>query len=177
MVTKNTYRILIWIIVILVATNLSMGLSFWYHKQQDKKAADAAVEEQIELPSEQRARFFRDQLNLNQNQLEVFRELNREYNRSARRESDELERLRIEMVEEMGKSSPSQEKLDSIAREVGELHSKLKEMTIDYYLKMKAVCDSTQQEKLKEIFLTVSKSNEEVDLPQRGRRFRGGWTR
>lgn len=177
MVTRNTYRILIWVIVILVATNLSMGLSFWYHKQQDKKAANAAMEEQIELPSEQRARFFRDQLNLNQNQVEAFRELNREYNRSARRESDELEELRLVMVEEMGKSSPSQERLDSIVKEVGGHHSELKEITMDYYLKMKAVCDSTQQEKLKEIFMTVSKSNEEDNLPQRGRRFRGGWTR
>ena len=49
-----------------------------------------------------------------------------------------------------------------------------KEITMNYFLKMKAVCDSAQQEKLKEIFLTVSKSKEEVDLPQRGRRSRGG---
>jgi len=172
--TRNTYRILIWIIVILVATNLSMGLSFWYHRHQELKEAAEVSTQQDEIPSEQRTRFFREQLNLNQDQLEVFRELNREFNRSARKESDELEELRLQMVEEMGKASPSQERLDSIAQEVGGHHSELKEITMNYYLKMKAICDSDQQEKLKEIFLTVSKSKEEIALPQRGRRFRGG---
>lgn len=172
--TRNTYRILIWIIVILLATNLSMGLSFWFHRHQELKEATEVSIQQEEIPSEQRTRFFREQLNLNQDQLEVFRELNREFNRSARRESDELEELRLQMVEEMGKDSPSQERLDSIAQEVGGHHSELKEITMNYYLKMKAVCDSSQQEKLKEIFMTVSKSKEEIALPQRGRRYRGG---
>lgn len=173
MASKNTYRILIWIIVILVATNLSMGLSFWYHRHQEIKAAEETESSKIEMPTEQRTRFFKDQLNLSQEQLAVFRELNREFNRSARKESDELEQLRIEMVEEMGKESPSAQKLDSIAQEVGGHHSELKEITMNYYLKMKEVCDSSQQEKLKEIFLTVSKSKDEVDLPERGHRFRG----
>lgn len=172
--SRNTYRTLIWIIVILVATNLSMAVSFWYHRHQETKAAAEVSAQQQEIPSEQRTRFFREQLNLSPDQLDVFRELNREFNRSARRESDELEELRLQMVEEMGKDSPSQERLDSIAQEVGGHHSELKEITMNYYLKMKAICDSDQQEKLKEIFMTVSKSKEEIALPQRGRRYRGG---
>ncbi len=170
MVTRNTYRNLIWIIVILVATNLSMGLSFWYHKQQDKKAA-ANANETVEMPAEQRTRFFRDQLNLSMDQVNVFRELNRNYNRAARQVSDDLEKLRIDMVEEMGQGEPSREKLNSIAGKIGQLHSELKELTTDYYLKMKEECDSVQQEKLKEIFLAASKSKEDVSLPQRGRGF------
>ena len=177
MATRNTYRILIWIIVILIASNLSMGLSFWYHRYQETRGEEEIKSEEVEMPSEQRTRFFRDQLNLTSDQLEVFRELNREFNRSARKESNELEDLRIEMVKEMGKASPSTERLDSIAREVGGHHSELKEITMDYYLKMKAACNAEQQEKLKEIFLSVSKSDEEVALPERGRRYRGGRTR
>ena len=171
MATKNTYRILIWVIVILVATNLSMGLSFWYHKNQDKKAAAAMTEEQVQMPSEQRTRFFRDQLNLSMDQVEVFRNLNRKYNQNARRISNELELLRVEMVEELDKDAPSEELLDSISTKIGELHTKLKKETIDYYLGMKAECDSAQQEKLKEIFITVSKTKEDVSLPGRGRGF------
>jgi Heavy-metal resistance len=170
MVTKNSTRILIWVIVILLATNLSMGLSFWYHRQQDKKIAETNSE-QVEMPSEQRTRFFRDQLNLNQEQVNVFRDLNRSYNRSARQVSDEMEQLRIEMVNEMGNAEPSKENLDSIAIKIGNLHTEMKKLTMDYFMKMKEVCDSSQQEKLKEIFLTASKSKEDVSLPQRGRRF------
>lgn len=173
MATKNTYRILVWVIVILVATNLSMGLSFWYHKQQDKKAATENTGK-VELPSEQRTRFFRDQLNLNIDQISQFRDLNRDFNRNARLITDRLEELRVQMVDEMGKEDPSQEVLESISKEIGEKHAELKEQTIKYYLGMKAVCDSTQQKKLKEIFLEASKAKEDVELPQRGR---GGFGR
>ncbi|WP_167616237.1 periplasmic heavy metal sensor [Maribellus sediminis] len=171
MATKNTYRILIWVIVILVATNLSMGLSFWFHKHQDNSLAEKATEEQVQMPSEQRTRFFRDQLNLSIDQVDAFRTLNRKYNQNARQISNKLERLRVEMVEELDKNDPSQELLDSIATEIGELHKELKKETINYYLGMKSECDSAQQEKLKEIFLTVSKTKEDVSLPGRGRGF------
>ncbi len=172
MASKNTYRILIWIIVILVATNLSMGISFWYHKQQDKKKA-TDLNEQVAMPSEQRTRFFRDQLDLSPEQIDMFRELNREFNRSAHRISDRMEILRIEMVEEMGENNPSQKVLDSIAEEIGNNHSALKQVTMTYYLGMKKACTEQQQEKLKEIFLAVSKSKEDLSLPQRGRGNRG----
>lgn len=173
MVTRNTYRILIWIIVILVATNLSMGLSFWYHKHQENKVTDENTG-RMELPSEQRTRFFRDQLDLNIDQMDQFRNLNREFNRNTRVISDQLEAYRVQMVDEMGKEEPSKPLLDSISVEIGELHTKLKEQTINYYLGMKAVCNSVQQEKLKEIFLEASKAKEDVELPQRGR---GGFGR
>ncbi|WP_321997772.1 periplasmic heavy metal sensor [Draconibacterium orientale] len=167
MATKNTYRILIWLVVILAATNLSMGISFWYHKQQDKKATET---QQVEMPSEQRTRFFREQLNLQPDQVDSFRELNRTYNRSARRISDQLTQLRIEMVEEMGKAAADTTKLHAISSEIGEMHKILKDLTVDYYLDMKAVCNENQQEKLKEVFLSMTKSKEDVSLPQRGGR-------
>lgn len=172
MVTKNTYRILIWVIVILAAATLSMGISFWYHKQQDKKAVEKQVK-QVEMPSEQRTRFFKEQLNLKEGQMDIFRELNRDYNRSARRISNQLEDLRIRMVEEMGQQSPDQVKLDSISQNIGNLHSDLKKLTIQYYLDMKDECDEVQQKKLNEIFLTMSKSKEDVSLPRRGGRGKG----
>lgn len=172
MESRNKYRILIWLIVILVATNLSMGLSFWFHKQQDKKVAEK-MGQQVEMPSEQRTRFFREQLTLRQDQMDIFRELNRNYNRNARQISYQLENLRVEMVKEMGKENPGQEKLNSISENIGELHSSLKDLTIQYYLDMKKACDANQQEKLNEIFISMSKSKEDVSLPQRGRRNRG----
>jgi len=170
--SENKYRILIWMVVILAATSLSMGLSFWYHKQQDKKAAIKA-EETIEMPSEQRTRFFREQLNLRPDQMNTFRNLNRNYNREAKQISFQLESLRIEMVQEMGRKNPNQKTLGNITKEIGKLHTELKELTIKYYLDMREVCDANQQEKLNEIFMSMSKSKEDVSLPQRGRRLRG----
>lgn len=173
MATRNTYQILIWVIVILVATNLSMGISFVYHKQKDKQFMEQLEEAAIKVPSEQRTRFFKEQLNLNMEQLDVFRELNQNYNRTAWQITHKLETLRADMVQELGTEKPREKELESISKNIGELHTELKNVTIDYYLKMKAVCNAEQQKQLNEIFVSMLKKNEDVGLPERGRR--GGW--
>ena len=174
--TKTTsYRTLIWIIVILLATNLSMGITFLYHKQQDKKAAQKTEEAAIDVPTEQRTRFFREQLNLTLEQVNQFRELNRDYNRTAWEITHQLESLRAEMVEEMGKPEADRQRLDEITKEIGELHTRLKNLTIDYYMGMKTASNEEQKEKLNEIFKSMLKQNEDVKLP--GRQGRYGWRR
>ncbi len=172
MITRNKYRILLWIIVILVATNLSMGISFLYHKQQDKKRLEQAKQEAIELPAQRRTRFFREQLNLQPDQMNAFRELNREFNRTAWGITHELEYLRMDMVEALGETNPDQEKLQALAEEIGNLHSELKKETIAYYLAMREECNEIQREKLNQIFMSALRNDEDVQLPQHGRRNR-----
>ena len=170
MAIKNAYRILIWIIVILIATNLSMGISFLYHKQQDKKFMEQLEEAAIDVPSERRTRFFREQLNLGQDQMDIFRELNRDYNKTAWQVTHQLETLRAEMVRELGKENPKEKRLDSISKQIGELHTNLKKETIDYYMQMKEVCNDEQKVKLNEIFMSMLKKKDDVSLPEYGRR-------
>ena len=170
MMNKFTYRTLTWIIVILLATNLSMGVSFLYHKQQDKKFMEQMEETAIKVPSEMRTRFFREQLNLDAEQLSSFRELNRSYNKTAWQITHQLETLRREMVRELGKENSNRKTLESISEEIGKLHTELKNKTIDYYLGMKEVCNDEQREKLNEIFISMLKKNEDVSLPKYGRR-------
>lgn len=172
MAAKNKYRYLIWVIIILVATNLSMGLSFFYHTEQDKQVIKQTQEENIEIPTQQRTRFFREQLDLDPQQVDVFRELNRDFNRTAWQIQNRLSELRIIMVKEMGLKDPDTEKLDEIAIQIGDLHKELKNKTIEYYMAMKEVSTEEQQEKLHKIFLSILDENEDVSLPQNGRRYR-----
>lgn len=169
MISKNKYRILIWIVVILVAINLSMGISYFYHKQQDKKLTEQVEDAAIEMPAQRRTRFFREQLNLNRDQLDKFRELNRSFNRTAWTITHELQALRIEMIEELGNEKPDAEKLDSISANIGLLHKQLKNETISYYLGMRDVCNEEQKQKLNEIFMSMLQNNEDIKLPRRGR--------
>ena len=158
-----------WIIVILVATNLAMGISYIYYNQQDRMPDEQAEEAAIEIPAQQRARFFREQLNLSREQMNSFRELNRDFNQTAWSITHELQTLRLEMVRELGAENPNLEKLDSISSEIGLLHEDLKNETIDYYLAMREVCDENQQQKLNEIFLAMLQKNEDIKLPRNGR--------
>ena len=169
MIKQNSYKILVWAVVILLASNLSIGISLWYHKKQDKKFIEKLEETSIEVPSERRTRFFREQLNLQRDQMDTFRELNRSFNRKAWEITNQLESQRIEMVRELGKDNPNDKTLKSISGNIGKLHSELKDETIDYYLKMKAVCNEDQKVKLNEIFISMLKKNEDVKLPEMGR--------
>jgi hypothetical protein len=175
MAITNKYRIMTGVIIILIATNLSMGISFLYYKHRENKIDAEIQETAIEVPSQQRTRFFREQLNLSPDQLEIFRELNRNFNRTAWQINHRLERLRIDMVNEMGKEKPDEERLKQVSQNIGELHTELKDETIKYYLSMKEVCSEEQKVRLYKIFLSILNSNEDVKLPQRGRRFRHNW--
>lgn len=160
---------MIWLVVILFATAVTMGVTFLYHKNQEPEISGQSVEEEIEVPARRRTRFFREQLNLRPEQMETFRNLNRNYNRSAWRITNELERLRMEMVQELGSQYSNHEKLDSITGQIGHLHTQLKNLTIEYYLGMKQSSDPEQQKKLNKIFMSVLQNNEDVKLPEKGR--------
>ncbi len=164
----NKYRILIWIIVILVATNLSTIGSFYYHRKTEVKTPETKQENQNAIPGEQRTRFFRDQLNLNAEQLDKFREINRTFNRTARGIEMNLAQLREDMIRELGTQNPDSTRLNQMATEVGNNHRELKQVTTTFYLDMKKICTTEQQAKLHEIFQSMLNKDNQVNLPRPG---------
>jgi Spy/CpxP family protein refolding chaperone len=166
--SSNKYRILIWIIVILVATNLSTIGSFYYHRTTEMKLAKAAKEEQTTIPGEQRTRFFRDELNLSDDQIEPFRQINRTFNRTARGIEMNLAQLREDLINELGTQNPDSTRLHQMATDVGDNHRALKQVTTTFYLDMKKLCTPEQQAKLHEIFQSMLNKDNQVNLPQPG---------
>ncbi len=168
----NKYRILIWIIVILVATNLSTIGSFYYHQKNETKSTDLKQVDQNAIPGEQRTRFFRDQLNLNAEQIDQFREINRTFNRTARGIETNLSQLREDLITELGTQNPDSTRLNQMATEVGNNHRELKQVTTTFYLDMKKLCTAEQQVKLHEIFQSMLNKENQINLPRPG--FQGG---
>jgi len=164
----NKYRILIWIIVILVATNLSSIGSFYYHRIPEAKTPETKQEDLNAIPGEQRTRFFRDQLNLNDEQIDQFREINRTFNRTARGIEMNLAQLREDLITELGTQNPDSTRLNQMATDVGNNHRELKQVTTTFYLNMKKICTPEQQAKLHEIFRAMLNKDNQVNLPQRG---------
>jgi len=164
----NKYRILIWIIVILVATNLSTVGSFYYHRMTEAKTPETKQEEQTIVPGEQRTRFFRDQLTLNDEQLDKFRDINRTFNRTARGIEMNLAQLREDLIKELGAQNPDSTRLNQMATEVGNNHRELKQVTTAFYLDMKKICTAEQQAKLHEIFQSMLNKENQVNLPRPG---------
>jgi Spy/CpxP family protein refolding chaperone len=168
MMPNTKYRILIWIIVILAATNLSTIGSFYYHRMTEAKTTEKKQEDETVIPGEQRTRFFRDQLNLNAEQIDQFRDINRTFNRTARGIEINLARLREDLINELGKQNPDSTILNQMAVEVGNNHRELKQVTTNFYLDMKKICTTEQQAKLQEIFQSMLNKNNQINLPQPG---------
>jgi len=169
---QKTYRWLIWVMVLLLATNLSMVVSFFYHKKQER--LEEAKEEEITtgVSLERSTNFFREQLGLRPAQMDSFREMNREYNRKSHAVARELEALRYDMIRELGKENANQDSLYRIASEIGKRHMELKNSTIEYYQKIKEICSPQQCRRLNEVFMSMLYPAGNDQLPHRGRRNR-----
>ncbi len=174
MKTDNKYRILLWIIVILIATNLSTVGSFYYHRMTEEHTTTITEADQTSIPGEQRTRYFRDELNLDDNQIDQFREINRSFNHSAKTIEEELTQLRQDFIHELGAPNTDSLKLNNLATEVGAKHRKLKLETSEFYLNMKHICTLEQKEKLNQIFQSMLNSENQINLPQQGNG-RGRW--
>jgi hypothetical protein len=182
MMIQTKYRLLIGLVLILFVMNIATIASLVYHTRQAGKqsAAEKTVGRstgQSAAKAEQGAMFFREKLNLDPEQVVRFRDINREYNHAAHIIASDLEQLRLDMVEEMGKTGPDSIRLNAICREIGHYHERLKKMTADYYLKMKSACNEDQQIKLNTIFREMVQKEDTVATHQgrgKGSRWRGG---
>lgn len=164
----NKTRILIWIIVVLVAINVAALISGLVYS----KSAKTEPSVQTNVPFNQRADFFYEQLGLTTDQRELFYVFNQEFNQDARLITEEMSSLRHMMIKEMSRSNPDTSKLNRICTDIGILHSQLKVATVDYYLKMKGSCDKNQQKALSELFSRMLSSDGSLEQtrPRYGRR-------
>lgn len=165
-------KLLIWVIIILAVLNLATIISGISYSSKNRNTGVVKTE----VPFNQRADFFYEQLGLTPEQREHFLEYNQEFNRNARAITNDLNTLRFSMIKEMAESNPDRSKLDDICTRIGTLHTQLKGVTVDYYLQMKSVCDKQQQQALNDLFerMLDSDGNLEMRRPGYGRQNRGG---
>jgi hypothetical protein len=144
----NRTKLLIWVIIILIAVNLATivsGIIFSAKRRNSERVP-------TEVPFNRRVNFFYRELRLTPDQRNRFIEFNRDFNRSARVIAGKMNSLRYRLIKELAREEINRPELDNICSEIGVLHSELKSATVDYYLKMKEICDTQQQEALNRIF-------------------------
>jgi Spy/CpxP family protein refolding chaperone len=161
-------RTLVWIIIILIAINLSTVGSFYYHTIIEINTAAKIPEEANGIPADQRTPFFGEQLNLEANQIDRFREINNNYYQTARQIEMNLNLLRRELIDELGVQNPDSIRISQLNSEIGENHRKLKQLTATFYLNMKKICSKEQQAKLHNVFESML-NKEGQEALQRGR--------
>lgn len=155
MKAENKNSLMGWAVVILAVMNLSMVITVLYSKYQTGKidAGSGTSLKQTELDSEKYSgRYFRDQLNLSDEQMEKFKEINPVFRPKARSITLELAEKRRLMFSEMTTARSDTSKLNALCDSIGHLHSNLKKITYWYYLELKSICSPQQQSKLEQVF-------------------------
>lgn len=161
-------KVIIWLIVILLVMNVSTFISIAYHLKQTKKMETAVQvgQKKSEIEAEKYSgRYFRDQLKLDANQMDIFRQFNRIFRQKARSITLELADKRKMMLEEMTTTDSDSSRLMVLSDSIGILHGQLKHLTFTYYLDIKKICNKDQQVLLQELFKQIFLNDAQMGYP------------
>ena len=170
MTMNKTNKILLLLLALLFISNLTTIGTILYHNRghQDGNVA-IVIDENAQNPLI--GRFLRQELGFDSEQMAVFREVNRKLKHVANTLIYEMDSLKVEMFNELNKDTPDSLRLKELSNHIGMHHTELKEITNEYYLKLKSVCNETQREQLKEAFLPLFKDGTTTNV---GRGYRRG---
>lgn len=144
-----------WAILILALMNISTLITLLVHRSHSPEEINAVSNLQDgsdNLSMRYSGRYFREQLNLNREQMKRFSEFNPQFRNNVRNINLDLLKTREQMIREMTSETSDTVKLDKLSDSVGHLHADLKKLTYKYFMEFKKVCNRDQQEKLEQIF-------------------------
>lgn len=172
--TKTKKTLLIGTIIILIVINLSALSTIYYKNKIQPQQQNRMINMNDEIRIKGMHRFIKEELNLTENQFEVFQNASRNNMIKSQEILSKLDDKRVEMMNEIGKRNPDSEILDKIAHDIGDLHYELKRLTINHFLQLKEICNDDQQENLHRIFMQIShdqdKNDNRMDRGSRGKR-------
>ena len=168
MESNNKQKFLVWAVVVLAVMNISTLATIMYHNKTSVKQ-EVRESGHLETDAEKYSgRYFRDKLNLDQNQMDQFRMLNPVFRRQAMEVTSKLTEYRRKMLDEMAGSDVNATKLNALSDSIGFLHSRLKKLSWNYYSDIKEICNSSQQELLKQLFTEMFINDLPMGYPGKG---------
>ena len=150
---NNKIKILWWIIALLAILNITTIATIVVHNYNENKKTDTEASIIVEPGTQPiNGRYFRHELGFDDNQMEVFRQSHRAFHQQANHIIASIHLQKELMFKELQTENPDTAKLNMISKEIGLLHTQLKEETVKFYMSLAKVCSIEQKEKMKEIF-------------------------
>lgn len=137
--TRN--RLLIFIIILLVALNVSTIVTVRHKMKQHMELANSEVEHY----SDQRGKHFKEELGLNKEQFKQFKHFRKIYYPKMYKLQSDMHQKRIDLLEELSKEHTDTVRLHKLSDDIGCMHSEMKSVTNEYFLNLKSVCTREQQ--------------------------------
>jgi hypothetical protein len=145
-------QILTWLVVLLLVLNAVTIGAIIYHQRQEQKNVSSVTIDGYAGVNPLNGRFFRQELGFNNQQMETFRELNQRFRPITMEITFRIDSLKEEIYNLLTGGKADSLQLQKLSEEIGQLHGRLKNETVRFYVRLNALCDSQQKEKLAAVF-------------------------
>lgn len=96
--------------------------------------------------------FLEQELNFTDQQISRFSRIKDKFEQNTIELRRQMIEIKSTMFTELSKSNSNPEKLESLSMQFGQLEGRLKRITMDHFLEMKAICNPDQQKTLIQYF-------------------------
>jgi hypothetical protein len=175
MKAENKNRWMVWAIAALALLNITTLITVVYHKNQVIEKEAVTTDDSVKSENASvlySGRYFREELNLSEEQMNKFSQFNPEFRQEVRAINLKLADKRHEMLVEMAEKNSNKNRLNLLSDSIGYLHANLKKVTYMYYLNFKSICNQEQQKKLELLFSKMFSND--IQMIQNGRGGPGG---
>lgn len=162
------YRILTGVVILLLILNLTVLTTVLINNNRYRNLPDRPVMMMQHITPFREGMFLRDELRLNENQYTTFRSSRDAFQKKAVRIGNDIQKKKIQLLDEMTKTQPDPDKIKKTGEEIGQLHSKMLEATSAYYDEIRKICNPEQKMLLDDFFTRVI-NGEEYNLTRERR--------
>ena len=162
---QKNIKILLGIIGLLVLLNLTIVGTILYRKNEVTRYKSQENSQKV-LPTNHLGRFFKEELNLSNKQQRAFQAVRQKYHQNSDMLLEKMDENRNDILTELGKETSDTMNLKKLSKDLGYLHTELKNLTMNYYLDMKAICTEKQKVKLFQIFKNMVNVNGDISMPE-----------
>jgi len=159
-------RFSFWLVFFLLVLNIATITTILYHIYSDNAATSTVT------VNNAAGKIISTELGLSEHQKDMFSNINNSYSEKSKPILDQLADKRSEMLAELSKTNPDTAILNTTAKEIGELHTALKLLTIENFLELKKICNADQQQQLSEMYNDMLQS--EGHFKGYGKQYRHG---
>jgi Spy/CpxP family protein refolding chaperone len=148
-------RIYIFIIIILVIFNISAITAIIYHFRSEHRKMRPDKEE-----AHDRGRHLADKIGFDKAQAVQFDSLRADFGRKAKTIMNTIQEKKLEIMNEFTSENPDTAKLYQITKEIGNLHTDMRRLSISHFMNVKKLCTPEQKVKLLDLFRNMMKMEE-----------------
>jgi hypothetical protein len=146
----NKYKLVFWIMILMIVINISAFTSFYvfYKADKSKPAADTGC-------CSGTCRVLNEKLGLGSEQTPKVLVINRQFREKTEPIVAEIKHTRVAMLDELSLEKPDTAILSAYTEKIGELQKILQKASIEQFRQLKQICTAEQCRKLSSIYSEV----------------------